>query len=216
MSEQRDYHDVPFPEGTQPTLDDVVQEQPQDAGWATDEFGEKIPVGRILPKQPQEYDDLLPVCLHEDKLGQWHLLDRHNDEIATFDPAIELDDMQRIVTSINQLAAADNATAHFRRKYNEVSKLLGKANEQLAAERTSGEAWRLVAKGKEGAYVKMERELIEVRDAARLEQARDDRKHYEAQQRPLMDALDEMAQSVPLHPKVLDALAKVKEGKRSL
>jgi hypothetical protein len=32
-----------------------------------------------------------------------------------------------------QLAAAEDATAHFRRKYNEVSKLLGEANEQLAA-----------------------------------------------------------------------------------
>jgi hypothetical protein len=52
-------------------------------------------------EQPQEYDDLLPVCLYQDKLGQWHLLDRHNDEIATFDPAIEKEDMERIVTAVN-------------------------------------------------------------------------------------------------------------------
>lgn len=51
--------------------------------------------------QHEKYDDLLPVSIHQDKLGQWHMLDRHNDEIATFDPAIELKDMQRIVKAIN-------------------------------------------------------------------------------------------------------------------
>jgi predicted esterase YcpF (UPF0227 family) len=54
-----------------------------------------------MPKKPREYDDLLPVNLHRAKDGQYHLLDRHNDEIATFDRAVELEDMQRIVTAIN-------------------------------------------------------------------------------------------------------------------
>ena len=48
------------------------------------------------------YDDLLPVCLHLDKRGKWHLLDRHNDEIATFDAAREYEEIQRIVTLINE------------------------------------------------------------------------------------------------------------------
>jgi hypothetical protein len=47
------------------------------------------------------YDDLLPVSLHKSKSGVYYLLDRHNDSIATFDPATELEDMQRIVALIN-------------------------------------------------------------------------------------------------------------------
>jgi len=51
---------------------------------------------------PPKYDDLLPVCLHKANDGIYHLLDRHNDEIATFDRAIELEDMERIVALINK------------------------------------------------------------------------------------------------------------------
>jgi len=54
-----------------------------------------------FPMIGEKYDDMLPVSLHRDKLGQWHLLDRHNDEVATFDPAIEKEDMDRIVAGVN-------------------------------------------------------------------------------------------------------------------
>lgn len=56
---------------------------------------------RKAGKVTAEYDDLLPACLHQDKSGQWHLLDRHNDEIATFDRAVEVEDMDRLLALIN-------------------------------------------------------------------------------------------------------------------
>jgi hypothetical protein len=49
-----------------------------------------------------KYDDLLPVSLHKAHDGDYHLLDRHNDEIAIFSPAMEIEDMQRIVDLINE------------------------------------------------------------------------------------------------------------------
>jgi len=49
----------------------------------------------------EQYDDLLPVCLHQGSDGYW-LLDRHNDSIAKFDPAMEIKDMERLVTLINR------------------------------------------------------------------------------------------------------------------
>jgi hypothetical protein len=49
-----------------------------------------------------KYDDLLPVCLHQAKSGEWYLLDRHNDEIARFDPTVEIEDMKRLVRACNQ------------------------------------------------------------------------------------------------------------------
>ena len=48
-----------------------------------------------------EYDDLLPVCLHSGADGYW-LLDKHNDVIAKFNGAVEVEDMERIVTLINR------------------------------------------------------------------------------------------------------------------
>jgi len=48
-----------------------------------------------------EYDDLLPVCLHKGSDGYW-LLDRHNDSVAKFEPALEIEDMERIVALINR------------------------------------------------------------------------------------------------------------------
>jgi len=47
-----------------------------------------------------KYDDLLPVSLHESK-GDYYLCDRHNDEIAKFNPSVEIEDMWRIVSLIN-------------------------------------------------------------------------------------------------------------------
>ena len=59
-----------------------------------------------------------------------------------------------------------------RNKVEELHKILGQKRttikqlrEQIAAERTSGKAWELVAKGKEGAYVKMEQQIATEREA---------------------------------------------------
>lgn len=49
-----------------------------------------------------QYDDLLPVCLHETKAGAYVLLDRHNDLIAEFDGHMETSDCERIVQLINR------------------------------------------------------------------------------------------------------------------
>lgn len=57
----------------------------------------------------KEYDDLLPVSLYEALDGVYHLLDRHNDEIATFDRSMEFTDMERIVTLINKHPGLVNA-----------------------------------------------------------------------------------------------------------
>lgn len=48
-----------------------------------------------------QYDDLLPVSLYQAMDLRYHLLDRHNDEIALFDPHVEIEDMERIVRYIN-------------------------------------------------------------------------------------------------------------------
>lgn len=48
------------------------------------------------------YDDLLPVSLHQSQSGVYYLLDRHNDEIAKFGPAVEVEDMKRLVNLINK------------------------------------------------------------------------------------------------------------------
>jgi hypothetical protein len=49
-----------------------------------------------------EYDDLLPVSLYHDKdRNAYHLLDRHNDELAEFGGMVEVEEMERIVALIN-------------------------------------------------------------------------------------------------------------------
>ncbi len=48
------------------------------------------------------YDDLLPVSLHHDETdGLYRVLDRHNDELLTFEKSLEVEDMTRIVNAIN-------------------------------------------------------------------------------------------------------------------
>jgi hypothetical protein len=47
------------------------------------------------------YDELLPVSLHRANNGEYLLLDCHNDELAMFQPMLEIEDMERLVTLIN-------------------------------------------------------------------------------------------------------------------
>jgi hypothetical protein len=56
-----------------------------------------------------KYDDLFPLCLHQAKDGQWHILDRHNDEVAIFTLHLELGDMRRIVDLANAAALASGS-----------------------------------------------------------------------------------------------------------
>ena len=49
---------------------------------------------------PNVYDDLFPLCLHQAKDGKWHLLDRHNDEVATFDAARDTEEINRIAEKL--------------------------------------------------------------------------------------------------------------------
>lgn len=48
-----------------------------------------------------EYDDLLPVSLLKCNDGYYRLLDRHNDQLATFGAAVEVEEMERIVSLVN-------------------------------------------------------------------------------------------------------------------
>lgn len=48
------------------------------------------------------YDDLLPVSLHQTKDYDLLILDRHNDVVATFDAARETEECQRIIDLINR------------------------------------------------------------------------------------------------------------------
>jgi hypothetical protein len=48
------------------------------------------------------YDELLPVSLHQTNDGEYLLLDRHNDELATFQPLLEVEEMKRLVALINE------------------------------------------------------------------------------------------------------------------
>jgi hypothetical protein len=52
--------------------------------------------------EPDEYDDLLPVCLHTTVTGARLLLDRHNDLVAQFTSTLEDADCERIVQLINR------------------------------------------------------------------------------------------------------------------
>jgi hypothetical protein len=53
------------------------------------------------------YDELLPVSLHRANNGEYLLLDCHNDELAMFQPMLEIEDMERLVTLINESIVLD-------------------------------------------------------------------------------------------------------------
>ena len=160
----------------------------------------------------------------EDKASQLvaqRLADAHNAALAAERKADELErhNWQKILNDLSQqLASATNAAEEFFR-------INGTLTQQVDAERERAEGCahtievledQLVAERTE--KIELNNAIVTLNDACEAAQKqRDDFRRALEQRIGEMDelraALKEMAQSVPLHPRVLDALAKEKEEK---